>query len=98
MKQYEVLVSELVARYIVVDANSEKEAIQKVEQGNWTEDDVVKDDVCERNVESAEETTTTYSSREYTTPKFEVQPVTYECPKCGYDNLIDDRIDCPKCK
>ena len=61
MKQYEVLLSELLARYIVVEANSEKEAIEKVEQGNWTEDNVVKDDVCERNVESAEETTTLYT-------------------------------------
>jgi len=61
MKQYEVLLSELLARYRVVEANSEKEAIEKVEQGNWTEDNVVKDDVCERNVESAEETTTLYT-------------------------------------
>ena len=35
---------------------------------------------------------------EYTTPKFEVQPVTYECPKCGFDDLPDDVIPCPKCK
>ena len=38
------------------------------------------------------------ASREYTTPKFEVQPVTYECPTCGYDDLPDDVVPCPSCK
>ena len=38
------------------------------------------------------------ASEEYTTPKFEVQPVTYECSKCGYEDLPDDVVDCPKCK
>ena len=36
--------------------------------------------------------------REYTTPKFEVQPVTYECPKCGFEDLPDDVVPCPNCK
>ena len=38
------------------------------------------------------------SMEEYITPKFEVQPVTYECPTCGYEDLPDDTSPCPKCK
>jgi rubrerythrin len=38
------------------------------------------------------------SLEEYTTPKFEVQPVTYECPVCGFDDLPEDDSKCPKCK
>ncbi len=35
---------------------------------------------------------------EYTTPKFEPPEESYECPKCGYDDLPNDTVDCPKCK
>jgi len=35
---------------------------------------------------------------EYTTPEFDPQPVTYECPSCGYDDLTDDQAPCPKCE
>jgi len=35
---------------------------------------------------------------EYTTPEFDPQPLTYECPTCGYDELPDDVVSCPKCK
>jgi rubrerythrin len=45
------------------------------------------------NFEPEEEDT-----EEYTTPKFEVQPLTYECPVCGFDDLPEDDSKCPKCK
>ena len=37
-------------------------------------------------------------TEEYTTPEFDPQPLTYECPTCGYDELPDDVVSCPKCK
>ena len=37
-------------------------------------------------------------TEEYTTPEFDPQPLTYECPTCGYDDLPDDVVSCPKCK
>jgi hypothetical protein len=55
MKQYDVLVSELVAKYVTVMADSEEGAIEKVKQGEWTDDDIIKEDVVDRKVEDAEE-------------------------------------------
>jgi hypothetical protein len=55
MKLYEVLVSELVAKYVTVMADNEEKAMEKVRQGEWTDDDVVKEDVVDRKVEDAEE-------------------------------------------
>jgi hypothetical protein len=55
MKQYDVLVSELVAKYVTVTADSEEGAIEKVKQGEWTDDDIIKEDVVDRKVEDAEE-------------------------------------------
>jgi hypothetical protein len=55
MKQYEVVISESLAKWIKVEATSEEEAIQKVQQGYWSEDDVVKEDRLDSSVEGAEE-------------------------------------------
>ena len=55
MKLYEVLVSELVAKYVTVMADNSETAMEKVRQGEWTDDDVVKEDVVDRKVEDAEE-------------------------------------------
>ena len=55
MKLYEVLVSELVAKYVTVMADNADTAMEKVRQGEWTDDDVVKEDVVDRKVEDAEE-------------------------------------------
>ncbi len=55
MKLYEVLVSEVVAKYVTVMADSEDSAMEKVKQGEWTDDDIVKEDVVDRKVEDAEE-------------------------------------------
>lgn len=55
MKIYEVLVSELVAKYVTVMADNSETAMEKVRQGEWTDDDVVKEDVVDRKVEDAEE-------------------------------------------
>ena len=35
---------------------------------------------------------------EYTTPKFGPAEEWYECPVCGFDELPDDEVLCPKCK
>ena len=40
--KYEVLVSEHYATSVVVDADSEKEAMDKVDQGDWYDNDIVK--------------------------------------------------------
>ena len=55
MKLYEVLMSELVAKYVTVMANNKDEAIEKIKQGEWTDDDIIKEDVFDRKVEDAEE-------------------------------------------
>ena len=54
MKLYEVLVSELVAKYVTVMADNSEMAMEKVRQGEWTDDDIVKEDVVDRKVEDAE--------------------------------------------
>ena len=55
MKVYEVLISEVVAKYVTVMADSENGAIEKVRQGEWTDDDIIKEDIIDRKVEDAEE-------------------------------------------
>ena len=40
--KYEVLVSEHYATSVVVDAGGEKEAMDKVDQGDWYDNDIVK--------------------------------------------------------
>jgi hypothetical protein len=57
MKQYEVVISESLAKWIKVEATSEEEAIKKVQQGYWSEDDVIKEDRLDSSVEGAEEVT-----------------------------------------
>ena len=55
MKKYQVVISESVAKYIEVKANSEDEAIKKVNEGYWTDKNVVKEDCLDRSVEDVEE-------------------------------------------
>ena len=55
MKKYEVVMSESVAKYIEVKANSEEEAIKMVKEGFWTDEDVIKEDCLDRSVEDVEE-------------------------------------------
>ena len=55
MKQYEVIVSESVAKYIIIKANSEEEAIKKASQGYYTNDDITNEECLDRSIESAEE-------------------------------------------
>ena len=55
MKKYEVVMSESVAKYIEVKANSEEEAIKMVKEGYWSDEDVVKEDCLDRSVEDVEE-------------------------------------------
>jgi len=57
MKKYEVVMSESVAKYIEVKANSEEEAIKMVKEGFWSDEDVVKEDCLDRSVEDVEEVT-----------------------------------------
>ena len=54
-KTYEVVISESLAKWIKVEATSEEEAIKKVQQGYWSEDDVIKEDRLDSSVEGAEE-------------------------------------------
>ena len=54
-KTYEVVISEVLAKWIKVEATSEEDAVQKVQQGYWSEDDVVKEDRLDSSVEGAEE-------------------------------------------
>jgi len=57
MKKYQVVISESVAKYIEVKANSEEEAIKMVKEGFWSDEDVIKEDCLDRSVEDAEEVT-----------------------------------------
>jgi len=57
MKKYEVVISESVAKYIQVKANSEDEAIKMVKEGFWSDEDVIKEDCLDRSVEDVEEVT-----------------------------------------
>ncbi len=54
MKKYEVLMSESVAKWIEVEADNENDAIKKVEQGYWSDENVTKEECLDRSVESAE--------------------------------------------
>jgi hypothetical protein len=55
MKKYEVLMSESVAKWIEVEADNENDAIKKVEQGYWSDENVTKEECLDRSVESADE-------------------------------------------
>ena len=46
--KYEVLVSEHYATSVVVDADSEKEAMDKVDQGDWEDNDIIKKKLIDR--------------------------------------------------
>jgi hypothetical protein len=55
MKTYEVVMSESLAKWIKVEADNEEAAVEKVKQGYWSEDDVVKEDRLDCSVEGVEE-------------------------------------------
>ena len=47
--------SESVAKWIEVEADNENDAIKKVEQGYWSDENVTKEECLDRSVESADE-------------------------------------------
>ena len=47
-KEYTVIVSDLVCKYVKVKAKTKKTAIRKGDWGEWGDNDVVKEDVVER--------------------------------------------------
>ena len=47
--------SESIAKWVEVKANSEEEAIKKVMEGYWTDEDVSREECLDRSIESAEE-------------------------------------------
>jgi len=55
MKQYEVVISESVAKYVIIKANTEDEAIEKASQGYYTNEDITNEECLDRSIESAEE-------------------------------------------
>ena len=55
MKTYEVVMSESVATWIEVKANTEEEAMKKVQEGYYSNDNIVKEECLDRSIESAEE-------------------------------------------
>lgn len=50
MSKYHVLISESLAKTIAVEANSEDEAWRLVDNGEWYDNDVVKEKVIDRAV------------------------------------------------
>ena len=55
-KEYIVIVSDLVCKYVKVKAKTQKTAIRKGHWGEWGDDDVEKEDVVERQcIEVADE-------------------------------------------
>ena len=52
--KYEVLVSEHYATSVVVEAGSEKEAMDKVDQGDWEDNDIVEKKLIDRMTVEAE--------------------------------------------
>jgi len=55
MNKYHVLMSESLAKTIVVEAESEDEAMRLVDNGEWYDEWVVKEKVIDRMVVDAEE-------------------------------------------
>ena len=54
-KKYRVLMSESVAKWIEVKAASEEEAIKKVQEGYYSNEDISNEECLDRSIESAEE-------------------------------------------
>ena len=54
MTKYHVLMSESIAKTIVVEANSTAEAIAKVDNGDWHDHDVIKEKVIDRSAIDAD--------------------------------------------
>ena len=54
LMKYEVLVSEHYATSVVVEAGSEKEAMDKVDQGDWYDNDIVEKKLIDRMTVQAE--------------------------------------------
>ncbi len=50
MKKYEVVISESVAKYIEVKANSEEEAIKMVKEGFWSDEDVINCNISDKPI------------------------------------------------
>ena len=54
MKTYRVLMSESVAKWVEVKAGSEEEAIKKVTEGYYSNEDISNEECLDRSIESAE--------------------------------------------
>jgi len=54
MKEYLVVVIDTVSKYVRIKATSEKEAEQKMFNGEWFDEDVEKEDVVDRQYEGVE--------------------------------------------
>lgn len=55
MKEYRVLISESVAKWIDIKADNEKEAMQKAKEGDYSNEDISNEECLDRSIESAEE-------------------------------------------
>ena len=55
MKEYLVLVSDVVAKYVRIKAKSKKGAEQKIFNGDWFDEDVEKEDVVDRQFEGVQD-------------------------------------------
>ena len=53
-KNYHVLMSESLGKTILVEANSEDEAMEKVNNGDWYDKDVIREKVIDRFAVEAE--------------------------------------------
>ena len=53
-KKYHVLMSESLGKTILVEANSEDEAMEKVNNGDWYDKDVIREKVIDRFAVEAE--------------------------------------------
>ena len=55
LRTYKVLMSESIAKWVEVKANNEDEAIQKVREGYYSNEDITNEECLDRSIESAEE-------------------------------------------
>jgi hypothetical protein len=55
MKEYRVLISESVAKWVDIKADNEEEAMKKAQQGDYSNEDISNEECLDRSIESAEE-------------------------------------------
>ena len=54
-KEYLVLVSDVVAKYVRIKAKSKKDASKKGDSGDWGNDDIEKEEVIDRQSEGVQD-------------------------------------------